>query len=221
MTDVITVNQVQQVTVASPPSGSIANGTATNQSADNSGASYVTPLHGPYYAASLAGRVFVLATGAAGTTIPVQATNLVSTFTLSNPIASNVNLELLSYELGILNATTVVASIDLYYQTNGAALSSTTPLTIRPALAGGQGVSVCTGYSAATYTNTVGTNFFRWANLTTFGAVTTTNAQPITVDLTKRGLIVPPNTTITVAGSAAQTQAMTQTLTWAEWPLPR
>jgi len=77
---------------------------------------------------------------------------------------------------------------------------------------------VCTGYSAATLVDTVGTNLFRGPTMASFGAVTTTNATPINYDFDGT-FMMPPGTLITFAGSAAQTQAGSQCLTWAEWPV--
>lgn len=208
--------------VTTAPAGTSSNNTQQTISLGRANEQIITQLHGKYYTAALAGKVFVLATAVAGTTIPVQATNLVSTFTLLNPITSTVNVELIDYSLGITNATTVVGDISLYYQvgvgTTNTALATTTALTIRNALLGAGGSAVSLGYSAATFTNTVGTNFFRVYNLSSFGAVTTTNAGPIRTEFDGK-LILTPGTAITVAASAAQTQADTQTLTFAEWPV--
>lgn len=208
--------------VTSSPSGSFANNQDVTVQLGRSGELLNSQVHGQYYIPNYGNKLFIAATAAAGTTIPVQATNLVSTFTLLNPLSSNVNLELVDYSLGITNATTVVASIDLYFQSgvgsSNAALTSTTAITIRPAVLGGAGTSVANAYSAATFTNTVGTNFFRIANLTSFGAVTTTNATPI-YRAFNGGLIVGPGCAVTVAGTAAQTQAMTQSISWIEWPV--
>jgi hypothetical protein len=208
--------------VTTAPAGAFANNSSQFQALGRSGEQLSAEVHGIYYTANYGNRVFIAATAAAGTTIPVQASNLVSTFTLLNPLGSNVNLELIDYALGITNATTVVASIDLYYQSgvgsSSAALTSTTAITIRPAVLGGPGVSQAQAFSAATFTNTVGTNFFRIAGLTSFGAVTTTNAGPI-VRSFNGSIILGPGTAVTVAGTAAQGQPMTQTISWAEWPV--
>lgn len=208
--------------VTTSPSGAFANNQDVTVQLGRSAEQLVAQVHGQYYTENYGNRLFTVNTGAAGTTIPVQATNLVSTFTLLNPVGSNVNLELVRYELGITNATTVVASVDLYYQTSvggtNAALSSTTALTIRPCLLGGSGVSQANAYSAATFTNTVGTNFFLISNLTTFGATTTTSSAQIYKQF-DGSIIVGPGVAVTVAATAAQTHAMTQTFTWAEWPV--
>lgn len=182
-------------------------------------------IHGKYYAPNRGGNVFYLATAAAGTVVPVQATNLVSTFTLWNPLGSGKNVELIRYSYGVLNATTVVSDISLYVQPGVgqtvAAPGTLTLLSVRSA-AGGSATptiaSVCTGYSAATLVNVVGTNIFRGPTMTSFGAVTTTADAPINYDFDGT-FLMPPGTLITFAGTAAQTQAGSQCLTFAEWPV--
>lgn len=208
--------------VTTAPAGSFGNNSTQTMSLGRSAEQLVAQLHGKYYTAALAGKVFILATATAGTTIPVQATNLASTFTLLNPITSSVNVELIDYTLGTTTATTVVGDISLYYQsgvgTSNAALTSTTALTIRNALLGGGGSAVSSGYSAATFTSTTGTNLFRCYTLAGFGAVTTTNATPIRTEFDGK-IILPPGTAVTVAGFAAQTAAMCQTMTFMEFPV--
>ena len=65
-------------------------------------------MPGTYFQDTLAGNVFIAATLAAGTTIPVQATNLVSTFTVWNPASSGVNLELIRYTVSWTTTVEVV-----------------------------------------------------------------------------------------------------------------
>lgn len=177
-------------------------------------------VRGKYASATRAGNVFSLATAVAGVTIPVQATNVASTFSLWNPNTSTKNVELISLALGITNATTVVADIGLYYQSGLTSPGGTlTALTIRNTNLGSTAIgSVCTGYSANTLVSTTGTNLFRLCTLTSFGAVTTTNAGPIKVEFDGK-IIMPPGSLVTVLGSAAQTQAMCLDLIFAEWPL--
>lgn len=208
--------------VTTAPAGTSSNNTSQTVSLGRSNEQLVAQLHGKYYTTALSAKVFILATAVAGTTIPVQATNLVGTFTLLNPVTSNVNIELIDYSLGVLNATTVVGDISLYFQASvgnsNAALTSTTALTTRSAFLGSGAASVAQGFSAGTFTNTIGTNMFRIYNLNSFGAVTTTNAGIIRTEFDGK-IILAPGAAVTVAASAAQTQAMTQTMTFAEWSI--
>jgi hypothetical protein len=175
-------------------------------------------LHGDFYTPSYRGMMFFAATATAGTIIPVQASGLVGTFVLWNPANSNRNVELVSYELATLNATTVVSDVSLYFQTGigstNVALSSLTALVSRPTLLGGSAAAQATVYSAATFTSTL----TKGPVMATFGAVTTTNATPISYQFNGR-IIVPPGCAVTTAGNAAQTQAMSQTFYWIENPL--
>ena len=182
-------------------------------------------IHGKYYHPNRSGNLYFLATAAPGTVVPVQATNMVSTFTLWNPLGSNKNIELIRYSYGVLNATTVVADISLYVQPGvGQTVAAPGTLTLLSIRSGNGGVatpgvpSVCTGYSAATLVDLVGTNLFRGPTMTSFGAVTSTADAPINYDF-DGSFIVPPGCLITFAGTAAQTQAGSQFLSWAEWPL--
>lgn len=176
-------------------------------------------MAGKYYQEALAGQLFIGATAVAGTTIPVQATNLVSTFTFWNPAGSGVNMELVRYTLGLTTATTVVGDISIYAQSQvGSAVTAPGTLTagtIRPGLLGGSASSQISFYTAATLVNTTGTNFFRMVTVAGPGAVTANNVLPINYDF-DGSMIVPPGTLITTAGFAAQTAAMDQTLTWIE-----
>lgn len=193
--------------------------------AGRSGEAITSDAHAPYYNMAVRGVLFFGTTVTAGTTIPVMATNLVSTFTLSNPAGSGKNLILLRYNLAHTTATTVVGDVSLYYQigVGGAttAPASTTALVAKNAFLGGGAASAANLYSAATLTGALGTtgsgNIAKGPTLVTFGAVTTTDNLPVDYDF-KGGIILPPGTLVTTAGNAAQTAAMNQTFWWAEVP---
>jgi hypothetical protein len=184
-------------------------------------------LHGDYYTANYRGLVYQSTTLTAGTTIPVQATNLVSTFTIWNPLGSGVVVELIRYSAAFLAATTVVSDISLWLQTavGGANVvpASLTALAVRPgywssAAISPTGANKAGMYSAATLVNTVGTNMFRGPTLSGPAAVTSTQIGGI--DYMFQGTtLLGPGTLATTAGFAAQTSAASQTLIWAEFPL--
>src|SRR5690348_11006426 len=72
---------------------------------------YVAEIHGKWYYAALAGKLFHGSSLIAGVTIPVN-TATAATFTLFNPADSGVNLELVSLDIGWpAGATTVVGTI--------------------------------------------------------------------------------------------------------------
>lgn len=216
---------LNQVQVSAYPSASLPDlASGVPWLGGKTGEGIVSELHGKWYSAAYRGNVFMLNTAAAGTTIPIQATNLVSTFTLWNPLGSGKNIELIRYTLALEAATTVVSDVSLYFQPGigtgfNAAPGTLTALTIRSALLNsGASASVATGYSAATLVNTVGTNMFVGPILTGFGAVTTNVATPINYEF-DGSIIVPPGCLITTAGTAAQVSATRQSLIWAEWPI--
>ena len=173
--------------------------------------------HGKWYHRARAQQLFVGSTLIAGTTIPVNAASLVSTFTLLNPVGSGVTVELARYMLGLAGTTTaVIGNIGLAYQTNGAALASLTALTPVGMPLNGGIPSRCNLYSAATYT---GTPTFLMSMGISFG---TTGANPgpsptnyFDFDGT---VVISPGTSLTVVGNVAQTQPMSQAFVWAELP---
>lgn len=214
-------------TVGGVPNTSIADGINAAILMGKAGEIIEAKLHGDFYTAAYRNRLFMANTLAAGTTVPIQATNLVSTFTLWNPLGSNVNVELVLYSEQILAATTVVSDISLYLQSaigsGNTAPGTLTALAIRPANFGGGTIapvapSAVNFFSAATLVNTMATNMFRGPTLSGYSAVTST-AHGAAIYPFNGTLIVPPGTLVTTAGTAAQTSASAQSLVWAEWPI--
>ncbi len=70
-----------------------------NQGGNPQGDVWVSEVHGKWYSMARAGRVFVATTLIAGVTIPVN-TATAMTFGIYNPVASGVNLELVSLAIG-------------------------------------------------------------------------------------------------------------------------
>lgn len=94
------------------------------------GDTLVSEYLGKYANLTLQGNVFWGSTAAAGTIIPVNASNLVSTFTLYNPLGSGRNLLLISYDLGLTTGTAVIGNINLVFQAGvGAAIALPTSQT--------------------------------------------------------------------------------------------
>jgi len=184
-------------------------------------------LRGDFFNANRWGFLYTATTLTAGTTIPVQATNLVSTFTIWNPLGSGVVVELVRYTAAFLAATTVVSDISLWIQTAvggaNAAPGTLTALAVRPAywssaVIAPTGNNKANVYSAATLVNTMGTNMFRGPVLSGPAAVTSTQIGGCDYMFAGTTLLG-PGTLATTAGFAAQTSATAQTLIWAEWPL--
>lgn len=208
------------------PSPSLADTVAVSLLAGKAGELIDAKLHGDFYTANYRNRLFMANTLTAGTTIPVQAVNLVSTFTMWNPLGSGVLAELVLYSEQILAATTVVSDISLYLQSAvggaNAVPGTLTALAIRPANYGGGVIapvapSQVNFYSAATLVNTMATNMFRGPTLSGYSAVTSTAHGPALYPFNGT-IIIPPGTICTIAGNAAQASASAQSMIWAEWP---
>lgn len=176
-------------------------------------------LHGKYWNMAVRGAVFTANRSAL--TVPVVANNLVSVFTLWNPGNSRANLELISMDIGLVLATTVVDTIGLYWQ-NGSNVTSGTFTTVgvkgtnwfcaKPSQPIGQGQF----YSAFTHSGTPA----RIKIISQFGAVTSTNDTPLTYSFDGT-VILEPGDLISVAMSTAAgtSSGVDLGLTWAENPL--
>lgn len=180
-------------------------------------------VHGKWYHRAKAGQLFIGSTALAGTTIPVNAANLVSTFTLVNPVGSGVNLELARYKVGVAGTTTaVIGGLALVGQSAYSSSVFVTPtsqtvLTPRLALYGSaaSGSSKALLLAAGTLT---GTPEVVDSLGISFG---TTGAQPGPVSNVydfDGHLVLVPGSLITVVSTAAQTQPMQQSFVWAEVP---
>lgn len=181
----------------------------------------VGEIHGPYYEQAKAGNFFWGATLTAGTTIPVNAASLVSTFTLWNPLGSGKNLVLYEYVLAIAGTTAVVIGYaGLFFQkavgaSAAVAPTSQTALTPVNGIIGGGNAPVATLLSAGTLTGTPTI----WGPLVCFGATAALGGPQVARYDFKGGLIVPPGVLITIAGNVAQTQPMGQMFAWSEEPV--
>jgi hypothetical protein len=184
-------------------------------------------LHGQYYTAAYRGFLYQATTLVAGVVIPVQATNLVSTFTIWNPLGSGVNVELVRWSYANTTVTFVVSPIALWIQTavGGANTVPGTLTTISSRNANWSSGAVnpiasskATVYSAATLVNTMATNMWQGPILLGPAATSSTQIGPNNHDFNGSTLLG-PGTLAAVAGFAAQTAASSQTLIWAEWPL--
>lgn len=169
-------------------------------------------FHGDWQEPSYLGNMFFATTATAGTVVPIQASNLAATFVLANPAGNTKNVELVFYVLGLLNATTVVSDVSLYYQTSYTALTSTTAITAHSTYLGGSATPTALTYSAATFTGAL----TKGPTLVSFGATTDASPPILEVPLSGR-IVIAPGTAVALAGNAAQTQAMQHTFYWIEF----
>ena len=102
-----------QVLVTAPSQSSNPDGFEVFQIGGKQGDAIVSELHGKHFTANYRGKLF--AATAAAVTVPVVAANLVSVFTLYNPPASGVNMELVEASVVNVLATTVVDGVGWYF----------------------------------------------------------------------------------------------------------
>ena len=190
------------------------------------GEQIVSGLHGDYYEAASRGQVFTASTVIAGVVVPVAAATLNSKFTLWNPAASGVNVELISIFLMADNATTVAGVHSLMIQRNLTSNDGipTTVTTLCPSLpAGLGGASQVTVAAQATLTNAqipgVATAPYIgvWP-LGGYGAVTSTGMADLTHNFNGK-LILAPDSLVALVQMRAATVASFCQVCWAEYPI--
>ena len=203
--------------VVSPISSTQATGqTLQNDFTGPSGEKLVSSTHGSWYNLAYRGGVFTF--NRTAVTLPVVASNLVSVFSIHNPVASGKNMEIIRIDVGLVLATTVVNSLGLYYSTGALAAASTftTAGTALSSIVGGNVQNSCIPYSALTHSGTPA----RHTILGFYGATTTTNANNWSYE-PNGAILVPPGTVISLAMStaAATTSSFDAGITWAEIPV--
>lgn len=159
------------------------------------------------------GQVFAF--GQAAFTMPVNASNLVSKFTISNPANSGKLLELIDADISTILATTVVDAVGLYGLINPILGTLTAAIPVCGIVGGGAApVALC--YSAATF---VGTPLL-CALLGGWGAVTDGSLNNVHYDF-KGKIIVPPGSAVALAMTTAASTAsgITAMMSWRERPL--
>jgi hypothetical protein len=191
-------------------------GAAINQPAGQQGEAYVGHIHGNYYNAAKAGLVFQAQ--ATARTVPVVAANMASVFSVYNPIGSGKVLELISADIGVVLATTVVDVVGLHYEKFTTAPTYTAGTETSTLL--GSGLRSTAVYATALTHVAMGTGAAARATLlTTFGAVTSTADNPITYYFDGK-ILVPAGVAVSFAVSTTvwTTSGMDLGLCWVEWP---
>lgn len=176
----------------------------------------MAPYKGAYAEQCARGNVWFAS--AAAVTIPVNANNLVSVFTLYNPPGSGKNLELIDFVAPVVLATTVVDGIGLYYSApnNAIAGTFTTKGTPQCGLLGGGASPAGQFYSAYTHSGTP----LLACLMGGWGAVTDANSDGPVFNFNGK-VLIPPG----VAASVAMTTAagtgsgITLGMSWAEHPV--
>ena len=143
-----------QVLVNPPAQSSNPDGAEIFALGGKQGDALVSELHGKHFTANYRGKLF--AATAAAVTLPVNAASLVSVFTLWNPPASGINMEIVEVSVVNVLATTVVDAVGWYFSTAAltAAGTFTTAGTTQPLNVGAGFTSAGRFYSAYTHSGT-------------------------------------------------------------------
>ena len=184
-------------------------------------------IHGKYYTAGSRGATFITCTLIAGITIPVAAVTLNSKFSLWNPSGSGKIVELISCQMGLSAATTVVTTVGLMIQKNltgtaGPPTSPTTQMAMPLGVGGQSAVNACSqltctnvaipGVSAATAVQIPFYPMFY------FGAVTNVGANVFDHQFDGR-IVLAPDSLVAVCDSVGTALTAVIAMTWAEWPV--
>lgn len=173
----------------------------------------VDQLRGQYAEECSRGNVFCA--NAAAFTMPVNALNLVSKFTLLNPLNSGKYIELIDADVYSVLATTVVDAVGLY-GLGVPGLGTLTAGTVQNGIVGNGASGVGIFYTAATFTGTP----LLYAALTGFGAVTDTAIGGAPYKFNGKILVAPGAAVALAMSTAASTASgMTATMAWIERPI--
>lgn len=180
------------------------------------GEQLASEVHGKWWTAARAGVTFLASTLIAGTVIPVNAVNVVSTCTLWNPPGSGKVFEPIEYAIGIDSATEVVNGLVTGFQSGLATPGGTlTAIAGKSLFLGGGLAPQGIFYSAATLVNAA-----VLAPLLGMGInLVATSASTPTGSYAYDGkILMPPGSLITILSTVAAMTASFQSITWAEWP---
>ncbi len=176
---------------------------------------------GKYYNEVMLGRVFIGATAAAGTAIPIS-TGTAVTFGLWNT-SPNFNAVLIDLDIGYTSGTIAIGEFGLANQYCGFAIGTAAPLsafnagTPKNALIGGGNASTMQFTPAATTTLTAGGTAWKWLGGSYEIATAAPGVSNFHYDFDGK-CIVPPGQLVFVCGSVAQTGLFTISMTWSEVP---
>lgn len=208
--------------------GNVANPVSTSQpdssspllTAGRQGELVATEIHGKFFIAAYRRNVFKF--NVTAKTLPVVASGLVSVFTLWNPPSSGVIAEMISLDIGVVVAATIVDTIGWYFSSGTTALAGTftTPSVANTnhfsARVGDTPGNLVAPYTAYTHSGTP----VRCDIVGSFAATTDTTANDIHKDYDGR-MLLPPGVAISLAAStaAAGTVGSDPEVIWSEWIL--
>jgi hypothetical protein len=149
-------------------------------------------------------------------TVPTIAAQLASIFSVYNPIGSGVNLELVSLEIGGVNATTVVSTIGLAAESN---------LTLTPVIANMTAGTAYNGLLGSAVSHSGG-YYTKWTHVGTpvmiggfidYGAVTNTGAGRYAIEYDGK-IILTPGSVVSLAASTGTPTTIDAAISWLEVP---
>ena len=203
-----------QVLVNPPAQSSNPDGAEIFALGGKQGDALVSELHGKHFTANYRGKLF--AATAAAVTLPVNAASLVSVFTLWNPPASGINMEIVEVSVVNVLATTVVDAVGWYFSTAAltAAGTFTTAGTTQPLNVGAGFTSAGRFYSAYTHSGTP-------VLVDIIGGYGAATDQTGITKFYDGRLILPPGIAMSVAMSttASTGSGITLSASWQESPI--
>jgi|SRR5271166_45046 len=205
--------------VANPASTSQADGTQPMLTAGRQSELLATEIHGKYYTTAYRKNCFKF--NKTAVTIPQVGSAMVSVFSLWNPPSSGVLGELISVDVGLVTATTVVDVLGWYFSATNLALAGT---FTTPSVAGTNHFSARVGdspgnlvapYLAYTHSGTP----VRCDVIGSYGATTDVSTQQIRKDYDGK-LLLPPGVVISLGMSTATGPVGNDPeVCWSEWSL--
>jgi hypothetical protein len=184
--------------------------------------------HGSLYEQASRGNLFTCSGAVTGITVAAghvapPAAAAATTLTLSNPVGSGYNLEIL---LGILNHLTGTPGTGCWSWCTanavGATVITATPnAVVRPCLAGGAN-SIASGYTATALTGGPLHVISRQMPSSVFaGAIGATSVNTVGIDIVDGGLVIPPGFIVTLAPPATgTTHVVAATILFAQVAIP-
>ena len=189
------------------------------------GGQVVGHLHGKYYEHASRGNVFVASTLAAGIVVPFVAATLSAKFTLHNPAASGVVVELIDLNVLQVPGSALITGLGLAFQgplaTTGGVPTSTTVTAggnLSTRVGGGGATPASSCYTAATLTNVAIANLTPLIWLFNNVATTVITQQFVNYQFDGK-FILRPDSLCTLVNSITGTQsAAAVSITYAEHP---
>lgn len=203
----------------------VADGVVNKARGNKEGGQLVGHLHGKYYEHASRGNVFVASTLAAGIVVPFIAATVASKFTLVNPAASGVNVELIDINVLQVPGTALITGLGVAFQgplaTTGGYPGTLTVSTGQhgSTLIGSGQTPPCIHYSAATHTNVAIANLTPVIWLFNNVATTVITQQYVNYQFDGK-FVMPPDSAMLLVNSITGTQsAAAVSVTYAAYPV--